>query len=368
MRSYTISKRYHYIPLTILVLLTVLISCGGSSGSGGGDEVLKPENLQLTINPVGKDDINPNGDGSGVVNFTFSARNATSYKINYGDGEILETSSTSASHTYVGSGLHDFTVYVSAYNTNGFISTSASFKLKINTAMLWADEFNSPGAPNSANWTHEIGNGDWGWGNNEKQYYTNRSVNSRVENGVLKITAKAESYEGFNYTSARLITKDKFEFKYGRVDIKAKLPEGQGTWPALWLLGANIDDVGWPACGEIDIMEHWGHIPTEVSSAIHTPSCYSGNCSNMRVGETTVSDYATEFHIYSMEWDENEIRFLLDDTHLYTYKPATKTAQNWPFDKPMFFIVNVAMGGDWFTIDPNFNSSTMEIDYIRVYQ
>ena len=134
-------------------------------------------------------------------------------------------------------------------------------------------------------------------------------------------------------------------------------------------LGSNITTVGWPACGEMDIMEHWGHDPTKVSSAIHTTAC-SGvtNCKNVRVGETIVSDFDTEFHVYSAVWTENEIRFYLDDGFLYRYRPAAKTVDNWPFTTNQFILLNVAMGGSWFTIDPNFHQSAMEIDYIRVYQ
>jgi beta-glucanase (GH16 family) len=134
------------------------------------------------------------------------------------------------------------------------------------------------------------------------------------------------------------------------------------------MLGANFNDVGWPACGEIDIMEHWGHNPTHVSSATHTTACSSLNCDQMTVGSTTINDYATAFHVYSLEWSENELRFLIDDNYLYSYNPNPKTSDNWPFDKPHFFILNVAMGAHWFTIDPNFIKSTMEIDYVRVYQ
>ncbi|WP_242203296.1 glycoside hydrolase family 16 protein [Aestuariivivens insulae] len=243
---------------------------------------------------------------------------------------------------------------------------------ELEETLVWSDDFNTDGTPDPSKWSFEIGNGcdkpaGCGWGNGESQYYTNRLDNAKVEDGVLKITAKKESYQGASYTSARLISKDKYEFTYGKVEIRAKLPSGSGTWPAIWMLGANIDEAGWPACGEIDIMEHWGHNPTLVSSATHTPACHGG-CGSTKVGETTVSDYATAFHVYTLEWTEDTLRFSLDGSFLYAYKPDVKDSSNWPYNKPQFFILNIAMGGSWFDIDENFTESTMEIDYIKVYQ
>jgi len=364
-----LKKRNHFritnrIVVVFFLTLSFIVSCGGSSDEPA---IEGPSNLVFEANVIGADATHPFGDGSGMVVFNFSADNATSYKINLGNGEILETSKTTLTYTYLDSGTNTYTVNVSAYNNDQFISTSASISVKTDTSLLWADEFNGSGAPNSANWTHEIGTGSNGWGNGEHQYYTDRLENSKVENGVLKITAKAESYSGSNYTSARLISLNKFEFTYGRIDIRAKLPEGDGTWPALWLLGADIKTVGWPACGEIDIMEHWGFNPGKVSSATHTPACHGG-CGNVKVGETTLDDYASEFHVYSMEWSKDELRFLIDDEYKYSYNPSTKNDETWPFNKPHFIILNIAMGASWFDVDPNFVESTMEIDYIRVYK
>ena len=187
-----------------------------------------------------------------------------------------------------------------------------------------------------------------------------------VEDGLLKITAKKEDYEGAEYTSARLLTMDKFEFTYGRVDVRAKLPGGGGTWPAIWMLGANFQTVGWPRCGEIDIMEYVGNDPGRVQSAIHTPSS-SGATVNL--GSTEIQDETTEFHVYSAIWTEDEIKFLVDDVEFYTYRPDVKNEQTWPFDLDQFLILNVAMGGTLGgNIDPDFTESTMEIDYVRVYQ
>jgi len=236
--------------------------------------------------------------------------------------------------------------------------------------LVWQDEFNTDGSIDTEKWKFETvapNNGSW-W-NGEKQHYTDRQDNAYVSDGTLKIIAKKEEFTSGGstqqYTSARL--NSKFSFTYGRLEVRAKLPEGEGTWPAIWTLGSNIETVGWPQCGEIDIMEHWGHDPQETHSATHKPSC-SGDCNNARVGTTTVNDFNTAFHIYGMEWDEDEIRFYLDGEFLYEYNPATKNSDTWPFTEDQFILLNVAMGGSWFNIDPNFTESQMEIDYVRVFQ
>ncbi|MFW2377415.1 MAG: family 16 glycosylhydrolase [Cellulophaga baltica] len=232
------------------------------------------------------------------------------------------------------------------------------------TNLIWSDDFDVDGTPNAANWTYDIGAG--GWGNNESQYYTNSTNNAVVSDGTLKITAKAETFSGSNYTSARLKSQGLFDFTYGRVDIRAKLPQAGGTWPALWMLGSNFETVGWPNSGEIDIMEHVGNNLNVVQSAIHTLSS-SGNTINK--GETTATNVASEFHVYSVNWSENEISFLIDDVIFYTYNPAVKDDQTWPFDESQFLIMNIAMGGTLGgTIDSAFTEDTMEIDYVRVYQ
>ncbi|QWX82835.1 glycoside hydrolase family 16 protein [Cellulophaga sp. HaHaR_3_176] len=232
------------------------------------------------------------------------------------------------------------------------------------TNLIWSDDFDVDGTPNAANWTYDIGAG--GWGNNESQYYTNSTDNAVVSDGTLKIIAKAETFNGSDYTSARLKSQGLFDFTYGRVDIRAKLPQAAGTWPALWMLGSNFETVGWPASGEIDIMEHVGNNLNVVQSAIHTPSSF-GNTINK--GETTATNVSSEFHIYSVNWSENEISFLIDDVIFYTYNPGVKDDQTWPFDENQFLIMNIAMGGTLGgTIDAAFTEDTMEIDYVRVYQ
>jgi beta-glucanase (GH16 family) len=248
--------------------------------------------------------------------------------------------------------------------------------------LVWSDEFDTNGAINSANWHHQTQIPAGGsWYNGEVQHYTNQLSNSFVENGVLKIVAIKEPFtdQGVTkqYTSARL--NSKFAFTYGRVDIRAKVPTDQGSWPALWLLGKNITEPGgyfaathgttpWPACGEIDIMEH-GITPAQpagyIQSALHTPSSFGGTVNH---GGTIANNLGTDFHVYSMNWSPNQITFLLDGVAFYTYNPAVKDASTWPFIADQYLLLNIAMGGVAGNIPGNFTQATMEIDYVRVYQ
>lgn len=230
--------------------------------------------------------------------------------------------------------------------------------------LVWADEFNTDGSPCSNSWGYDIGTGSGGWGNGESQYYTKRTDNVKVAGGNLVITAKKEYYLGSNYTSARLKTQGKFDFKYGKVEVRAKLPVGKGTWPAIWMLGSNLNQVGWPACGEIDIMEHTGNNLNKILGTTHTLAGSGGSAVG---GSTTITD-VSQFHIYGMEWDATSLKFYVDGNLYYTYQP-TQTAQNWPFDKNQFLILNLAMGGGLGgTIDPAFTQESMQVDYVRVYQ
>ena len=227
------------------------------------------------------------------------------------------------------------------------------------TDEIWADEFDGD-ALNTDNWNYEIGNGTDGWGNNEVQYYKEENVT--VQDGNLVITARREAESGFEFTSGRITTQDKVEFTYGRVEARAKMPEGGGTWPAIWMLGANFDEVGWPETGEIDIMEWVGNNPEESSSALHYPGNSGGNA---MVGRTAIPNASSEFHIYTVEWSEDEIIFLLDGDVYFTFTNNSSL----PFNKDFFLIMNVAMGGGLGgEIDPAFQESSMEVDYIKVYQ
>jgi beta-glucanase (GH16 family) len=242
-----------------------------------------------------------------------------------------------------------------------------------NETLVWSDEFNGTGMPDPTKWGYDLGAG--GWGNQEVQTYTNSTQNARQENGSLIIEALKQ---GYTWTSARLLTNNKFEFKYGRVVFRAKLPVGSGTWPALWMLGENFATVGWPACGEIDVVEHVGKDPGWIHCAIHTPSSH-GNTVNTDI--KFVSTFNTEFHNYEVNWTYNKIEFRIDSILYYTYRPPVRNTSTWPFDKPLFLIMNIAMGGTMGSdpkyenppgqkngIDPSLTWARMEIDYVRVYQ
>lgn len=227
--------------------------------------------------------------------------------------------------------------------------------------LIFEEEFDT-GTLDTATWNYEIGTGENGWGNGESQYYTDRPENIVVEDGMLKITARQENFAGSAYTSSRIQTYQKFEFQYGRVDIRAKLPTGGGTWPALWLLGSDFETNAWPAAGEIDIMEHVGNQQNTIFGSTHDPANFGGNSRSVN---TVVEGVSDDFNVYSIIWSENTIRFLINDEEY----GALSNSGSLPFNKDFFLILNVAMGGNFGgAIDPAFSSSTMEVDYIRVYQ
>lgn len=242
-----------------------------------------------------------------------------------------------------------------------------------NTIVL-QEEFDVDGAPNSAVWGYDIGTGDNGWGNNELQYYTDRPENVVVEDGMLKITAIKESFEGSGYTSARLVTKGLFEQKYGRFEARMKLPFGKGMWPAFWMLGSNIDEVNWPFCGEIDILENGGSRPTMVSGAVHGPG-YSGGEPILKEYEFEESRVDTEFHVYGIEWGPQYINYYVDNVLYFQVTPESLEEEdvptfNWVFDNgPFYMLINLAVGGN-FDGNPTEDTvfpQTMYIDYVRVY-
>lgn len=249
--------------------------------------------------------------------------------------------------------------------------------LPVFNQLVWSDEFNGNGMIDTSKWFHQTqlpagGN----WFNGEIQHYTDRNVNSYQSNGTLKISARRETYtsQGHtkNFTSARL--NSKFAFTNGRIDVRAKLPTGPGTWPAIWMLGQNIIESGaywtnqgfgtisWPACGEIDIMEHWGTNQNYISSAIHTTSS-SGSTINH--GGRVIPNVSTAFHTYSAEWHSDRIIFSVDSVVHYTYMPSIRNASTWPFDLPQYILLNIAIQN---SILSTFTSSDMEIDFVRIYQ
>lgn len=237
--------------------------------------------------------------------------------------------------------------------------------------LIWSDEFNEEGLPDSTKWGYEVGGS--GWGNNELQYYTaKRPENARIENGKLIIEARKEVYEGKNYTSARLLTQGKVEWKHGRIEALAKLPAGRGTWPAIWMLGADIATVGWPRSGEIDIMEHVGFDEGVVHGTIHTEA-YNHAKKTEKGKAISVKNVATAFHLYAIEWTADQIDFFVDYQKYYTVQKSVLGSElaQWPFEQPFYLILNVAVGGNWGGqkgVDESIWPQRMEVDYVRVYQ
>ena len=234
--------------------------------------------------------------------------------------------------------------------------------------LTWSDEFDAKDL-NTQSWNYEVGNGSGGWGNNELQYYTNNKKNVFLSGGNLIIEARAENIDTYKYSSARLTTKGKKEFTFGRIDIRAKLPKGKGIWPALWMLGANISSVSWPACGEIDIMELIGSVPGKVHGTVHWKSS-TGN-HTFQGGEVSVSggDFSQEFHVFSIVWEKDTIKWLMDDKEFYKFT-KTMAGNAYPFNDPEFFLFNVAVGGNWPGSPDNSTvfPQRMIVDYIRVFQ
>jgi len=243
--------------------------------------------------------------------------------------------------------------------------------------LIWSDEFTENGPVDETKWFHQTQLPAGGsWFNGEVQHYTNRLDNSNIENGILRIIAKKENFtdQGFtkNYTSARL--NSKFAFKYGKVEIRAKMPTGFGTWPALWMLGKNINEngaywhnqgfgtTGWPACGEIDIMEHWGRNQNLIQSAMHTPSSH-GDTQNK--GGRLIPTASNEFHVYSLDWSPEKMVFKIDDVIHYIYDPINKNGDTWPFDAEQYLLMNFAIEP---VIESSFTEDAMEIDYVRIFQ
>lgn len=235
--------------------------------------------------------------------------------------------------------------------------------------LTWADEFEGAEI-NTTYWAHEIGKGDNGWGNNEWEYYTDAPENSRIENGKLIIEARDDSWNGNKYTSARMITKDKKSFDFGRTDIRAKLPFGQGIWPALWMLGNTIDQKGWPACGEIDILELIGNLPSTSHATVHFGVDFS---SHKYVGNSYhVSDemFNDRFHVFSVVREYNQMWFYVDDILIFEFSSKDTQGQPYPFNEQFFYIFNVAIGGNW-PGDPDETTvfpQQMLVDYIRVFE
>jgi len=244
--------------------------------------------------------------------------------------------------------------------------------------LVWFDEFDYSGLPNPQKWDYDVGG--HGWGNQEAQYYTRaRLENARVENGQLVIEARreAEPYQGHTFTSARLVTRGKASWTYARVEVRAQLPSGRGTWPAIWMLPdrQTYGSAYWPDNGEIDIMEHVGFDPDVVHGTVHTKA-YNHMLGTQRGGNIRVPTARTEFHVYAIEWTPEEIRWFVNDSLYYRFPNERLSNRNadwrqWPFDQPFHLILNIAVGGTWGGmqgIDSTAFPARMLVDYVRVYQ
>lgn len=237
--------------------------------------------------------------------------------------------------------------------------------------LVWQDEFDGllGQRPDSTKWTYDIGNGENGWGNQELQYYTNRQDNVSLDGqGNLVITAKRESFGGMPFTSARIKTQGLFEQAYGRFEARIKLPYGPGIWPAFWLLGSDIGNVGWPNCGEIDIMEAKGQQPNLIFGTVHGPGYSAGNSLSKSFGFTN-KRFDVDFHLFAVEWGKDYLRFYVDDVLYQEIKPKDLSGP-WVFNKPFFIILNLAVGGNYvgFPISQTPFPQKMIIDYVKVYK
>lgn len=356
--------RYLLNTATLVLILFYFVSCGNDSALDTGD----PSNLEVEIEIL--------QDGMGNVEVVASADNVVSFEFDPGDGsDVEENTSGLFSYKYQFSG--NYSIIIKAYGASGrFLQKEILATISIQDEditqyegyeLVWQDEFNSS-TLNLLDWNFETGAG--GWGNNELQNYKKENVS--VTGGHLIITAREESPGMF--TSSRITTQDKFEFEYGRVDIRAKLPEGQGIWPALWMLGSNFNTVGWPACGEIDIMEMIGGSGREntIHGTLHwqDPNGNPGNNNHAEFGKsfTGANSFSDDFHVFSIIWDEAKIEWLVDGNSFQVQSILDPNKSE--FQDFFFFIVNVAVGGNW----PGNPDSTTEfpqqlmVDYIRVYQ
>lgn len=341
----------NHFKLLLGVLLVFIFSNCSKSGSGNGN-----------VTPINYDPTNLNitsavsTDSKGNVAFTATAGNTINYSYDFGDGGTYTNTNGSVEYKYAATGT--YTVTVTAKGISGkSISKTTSVAVTVNLTLQWADEFNTAGSPDTTKWKFDIGTGVNGWGNNELEYYTNRTDNAVVANGFLNITAKKEAYSGSSYTSAKLLSYGKYAFKYGYMEFRAQLPSVTGAWPGLWMLGNNYFTAGWPACGEIDVTEQTANTPNTIYGTLH----YVGNNPG---STTTIATSQSAFHTYGLEWSASEIKILADNVVYFSFANTAST----PFNQNFYIILNQAVGGTFGgSVDPNFTTSVMQIDYVRVY-
>jgi len=361
--------------LTTLFIL-ILIACGDDQSVS--QDTSDPSNLVL--------DVTISVDGSGLVVFNASADNAVRYELYQGVGNADPVSSTDGhlEHVYMTSG--SYLVEVRAYGSSGKyvsverrinvqsgdpVSTGEGYSTPFsyeNMDLVWNDEFNEQFL-NDEYWSYDLGTGCpdlCGWGNNELEHY--RQQNVRLEDGVLVIEAREETYQGSNYTSGKIVTRDKVTANHGRIDIRAVLPQGQGIWPALWMLGINQPTVGWPKCGEIDIMEMIGGSGRENTVSGNAYWYDNGKLNQPDTYTLSEGTFSGEYRVFSLIWDDQELCWYVDDQVFHTLDISSDSMDE--FLKPFYLIFNVAVGGDWpgspdaTTIFP----TQMRVDYVRIFQ
>lgn len=371
----------------LLFLMGLIAACEEDEGS---PQLTVPANLTIATVPT--------EDKPGEITVTFSAENVNYYRVYFGvkDNEKpVEARQGSATYTYTESGT--YTIKVRAHATDAvYIEKTQEITIQLEDdngddgedgeisgegyttpesyegmTLVWQDEFGGD-ALNMDNWSFEKGTGEWGWGNNELQYY--REENTTVRDGYLVITAKEEEFEGSQYTSSRIITKGKQSFQYGRIDMRAKLPHGQGIWPALWMLGDNFDTEGWPKSGEIDMMEMVGGGVKD--GQVHGTLHWDNNGSHATYGSGDANGpytlasgkFADEFHVFTIIWDENAIKWFVDDEQFFEVDIRPEDLSE--FHQKFFLIFNVAVGGQW-PGSPDASTTfpqQMVVDYVRVFQ
>ena len=327
-----------------------LLACSSDSSSNAIDSgaIISSSSWIATNSSSSCDDVVESSSSNDIV------ESSSSYAPEISSSSWIATNSSSSRNDVVESS-----------SSNDVIESSSS-----ESPYLWSDEFEGS-AIDTEKWTFEIGTGASGWGNNEWEYYTDRSENAYIKDGVLHIRANKEAFEGASYTSARLITKGKFSFTYGTVEARIALPTGKGIWPAFWMLGENIDEVSWPACGEIDIIEavnsenivygtnHWQSEGKQAD--------YGNNTSDFHGASTELN--IAEFHTYKFTWDEKLIAMYVDDFKYHEISIEDNAGGTDAFHKPFFFLLNVAVAGNWpgFEVDDSQFPNEMLVDYIRVY-
>jgi beta-glucanase (GH16 family) len=361
---------------SIFLIMLFALHWACSSNKSQDFDIVAPSNLTITVI----------SNQNGRVEILAKANNANYYDFQSGDSkQTTPVEAKDGKFIYIYTQTGNYTMKVRAFATaQVFTESTQTVNINIdNTSgipktgyttpetyqgynLVWRDEFT--GNTLSSDWKHEIGTGNNGWGNNELQHY--RAENTSIEDGLLVITAKKENFSGRDYTSSRIITQGKRSFKYGRIDIRAIMPEGQGIWPALWMLGDNIGSVGWPRCGEIDIMEMIGGQPTN-DRTTHGTVHWDNNGTYASFGKSYTKasgKLSDQFHVYSVIWDEKSIKWYFDDI-LYNTVDTTPAALS-EFQEKFFFIFNVAVGGNW-PGSPNTTTvfpQRMAVDYVRVFQ